>query len=103
VSKQPPYRIEWTHEAREQLRAMGVRDRAAVVDTVPPALQYQPTLIARNRKLLKANEVAPWELRVGNWRVFYDVQERPERIVSVRAVGLKRRDRVLIGGEEYEL
>jgi hypothetical protein len=31
------------------------------------------------------------------------VEEEPERVVEIRAVGLKDRDRVLIGGEEVKL
>jgi hypothetical protein len=31
------------------------------------------------------------------------VEEGPERVVKVRAVGLKDRNRVLIGGEEVDL
>ena len=36
-------------------------------------------------------------------RVYFDVEEGPERVVKVRAVGLKDRNRVLIGGEEVDL
>jgi hypothetical protein len=57
----------------------------------------------RNRKPLKANPIAPWELRIGHLRVYFDVEEEPERVVEIRAVGLKDRDRVLIGGEEVKL
>jgi mRNA-degrading endonuclease RelE of RelBE toxin-antitoxin system len=70
---------------------------------VPQQLGHQPTLPTRNRKLLRANAVAPWELRVGDIRVYFDVEERPEAIVIVRAVGVKIRERVLIGGVEVDL
>ncbi len=46
--------------------------------------------------------MAPWELRVGNLRVYYDIEEEPEAVVFVRAVGVKQRNRVLIGGEVIE-
>ena len=32
-----------------------------------------------------------------------DVEEEPERVVKIRAVGIKERNRVRIGGEEVEL
>jgi hypothetical protein len=47
--------------------------------------------------------VAPWELRLGELRVSFDVEEKPERIVKIQAVGVKDRDRVRVGGEEVEL
>jgi hypothetical protein len=36
-------------------------------------------------------------------RVYFDVEEDPEPMVKVRAVGFKDRNRILIGGEEVEL
>ena len=47
--------------------------------------------------------MAPWEPRIGELRVYYEVREKPDRVVVVKAVGVKDRDRVRIGGEEVEL
>ena len=47
--------------------------------------------------------VAPWELRIRHLRVYFDVEETPWRVVKIRAVGLKDRDEVLIGGERVDL
>jgi mRNA-degrading endonuclease RelE of RelBE toxin-antitoxin system len=47
--------------------------------------------------------VAPWELRVGNLRIYYDIEEQPEAVVLIRAIGVKDRNRVRIGGEVVEL
>jgi len=52
---------------------------------------------------MRPNPVAPWELRVGDLRVYYDVEEEPETVVLIRAVGLKERNRVHIGGEVINL
>lgn len=52
---------------------------------------------------MRPNPVAPWELRVGTLRVYYDIEEEPESVVYIRAVGIKVRSRVYIGGEEIEL
>lgn len=103
MPKQLPYRIEYDAEAREHLRELDARDRTAVVDNLERKLKHEPTVATRNKKLLRANELAPWELRVGEWRVYYDVQETPERMVTVRAVGRKDGARVLIRGVEYKL
>jgi len=47
--------------------------------------------------------LAPWELRIEECRVYYDVVELPEQVVTILAVGVKDRARVIIGGEEIEL
>jgi hypothetical protein len=52
---------------------------------------------------MRPNAVAPWELRVRNLRVYYDIVEEPEQLVTVLAIGVKVRNRVRIGGEEYQL
>jgi len=43
------------------------------------------------------------ELRVEELRVYYDVTVEPEEIVTVLAVGIKDRSRIIVGGEEVEL
>jgi hypothetical protein len=52
---------------------------------------------------MRPNPIAPWELRIGNLRVYYDIEEQPEARAMVVAVGKKIRNRVIIGGEEVEL
>lgn len=52
---------------------------------------------------MRPNPVAPWELRVREVRVYYDVVEESEPLVTILAVGVKKRDRVFIGGKEFKL
>lgn len=63
----------------------------------------QPTTETRNRKPMRPNPVAPWELRIGNLRVYYEVQDEPAPKVMILAIGIKERNEVLIGGERIEL
>ena len=70
---------------------------------VDKQLVHEPAVETRNRKPMRPNPVAPWELRIGNLRVYYDVEEEPEPVVYVRAVGVKQRNRVRIGKEVIEL
>ena len=60
-------------------------------------------LPTRKRKLLRPNPIAPWELRVGDARVFYAVTEEPEALVTIAAVGIKRHNELWIGTERVEL
>jgi mRNA-degrading endonuclease RelE of RelBE toxin-antitoxin system len=98
-----PYRIEYSPAAEEHLRALTARQQAIVLDRVDEQLAHQPSAETRNRKAMRPNPIAPWELRIGNLRIYYDVQEEPEAVVSVLAVGVKERNRVRIGNEVVEL
>ena len=51
---------------------------------------------------MRPNPVAPWRLRAGKLRVYHEVSE-PDRLVTVRAIGIKDRNRVTIGGVEVDL
>jgi len=52
--------------------------------------------------VLRENPLARWELRVGEFRVFYNVVEEGDK-VKVLAVGVKEGNKLLIEGEEYNL
>ena len=52
---------------------------------------------------MRPNPVAPWELRIGRLRVYYDVEKSPNAVVCIRAVGVKERDLVRIGTEVVQL
>ena len=97
------YRIEYAPETEAHLKALTRRDAATVLSRVQAQLSREPAVATRNRKPLETNPLAPWELRVGHLRVYFDIEEVPERIVKIRAVGVKDRSRVLIGGEEVKL
>lgn len=100
--RRPPYRIEYSPPAGDHLTALTARQRTTVLDQVDSLLLHEPTVVTRNRKRLQPNPLAPFELRIGALRVYYEVDE-DRRIVEVRAVGIKVRDRVFIGGEEIKL
>ena len=65
-------------------------------------LTDQPTLQTRNRKELRSNPVARWELRIGKHRVFYEADSM-DLIVTVAAVGFKAHNVLHIRGKEVEL
>jgi len=74
----------------------GAFDRRGIIGSIEEQLAHEPETATRNRKLLE-NLTPPWqtvepiwELRVGEYRVFYDVS-LTESIVYVRAVRKKPR------------
>ncbi|HUY36280.1 MAG TPA: type II toxin-antitoxin system RelE/ParE family toxin [Pirellulales bacterium] len=94
------YRIEYSPASEEHLRVLNARQRTTVFDTVDEQLAHQPSVETRNRKSMRPNSIAPWEIRIGDLRVYYEVVDEPEKRVTILAVGRKDRSRVLIGGME---
>jgi mRNA-degrading endonuclease RelE of RelBE toxin-antitoxin system len=52
------------------------------------------------RKLLEPNNLAPWELRIDDYRVFYDIEDDT---VHVTAVGYKHHNDLYIRGRKVRL
>lgn len=97
------YRIEYSPDSEEHFRALAVRQWAIILDSVERQLKYQPTVETRNRKPMRPNPLAPWELRIGDLRVYYDVEDEPEPVVYIRAIGIKEGNTVRIGKEVITL
>lgn len=98
-----PYRIEYSPEAEAHLRALNRRQQVTVLDSVDRLLVHQPTEQTRNRKPMRPNPLAGWELRLGELRVYYDVVEEPQAAVLINAVGVKDGNTVRIGGKVVQL
>ena len=56
----------------------------------------------RQRKKLRDNPVASWELRIGKYRVFYEIHGM-SRKVTIIAVGHKEHNTLFIRGKEVQL
>ena len=98
-----PFVIEYSPDSEGHLRALTASQRGIVLDTVDEQLAYQPDVETKNRKPMRPNPVAPWELRIGDLRVYYDIVYEPDQRVLVRAVGFKRRNSVWFGQQEVAL
>ncbi len=73
-----------------------------VLEGIETQLRYEPAVETRNRKRLGPNDVAEWELRIGRFRVFYNVNEQV-KIVGIEAIGFKVGSELFIRGERREL
>ena len=82
------YRIEYAPDVQDHLRGLTARQPFIVLAAIDEQLTHQPTVETRNRKPTRPNPIAPWELRVGQLRAYYDVHEQPEALVVVLAVGV---------------
>jgi len=90
------FEIRFAESVEGDLRKIPAYYRNQIFDSIEEQLAHEPETATRNRKLLE-NLTPPWqtvepiwELRVGEYRVFYDVS-LTESIVYVRAVRKKPR------------
>ena len=97
------FEIEYSPDAEDHLRALTARQRSMVLDEVDRQLLYEADVETKNRKPMRPNPIAPWELRIGDLRVYYDIEDEPIRKVMIRAVGIKVGNTIRIGGKELQL
>ena len=95
-----PFAIQVTAGAEADLRWFTAYARRIILDGLEVHLRYQPSQETRRLQPLRPNPVAEWELRLGDYRVLYDVDE-VERRVTVQVVGEKKGNRLIVQGEEY--
>ena len=86
--------IRFSEGVKDDLQNLRAYDRQMILDVIETQLTHAPNVATKQRKLLRhlrpPFEVIPpiWQLRVGGFRVFYDVQEA-ERRVDIRAIRRK--------------
>jgi len=85
------------------MEALTAGERSRALYAIERQLSYEPLFETRNRKPLRPNPIAPWELRIGKIRVFYEVIPGDPGVVRIVAVGKKERNIVRIAGKEIEL
>jgi hypothetical protein len=106
MSKRPRFTLLFAPEAVEHLTAIESKYHGMLRRVLREPLTHAPADETRNRKPLDqpAPFEASWELRCGpgnRFRVFYEV-DLASCEVRVLAIGVKDRNRLRIGGEEYE-
>ncbi len=106
MAKTQKFDLVFASEAIEHLDFIDSKHHAQLRRTINEQLTDTPTQTTRNRKPLEQPTPfeASWELRCGprnRFRVFYDIDSELH-LVQVLAIGVKDRNRLMIGGEEYE-
>lgn len=91
---------------KEHLRAIERKYHALIRETIDEQLRFEPDRATRNRKRLEspAPFEAGWEFRCGphnRFRIFNDI-DLEDREVAILAIGIKERNRLIIGGEEVD-
>jgi mRNA-degrading endonuclease RelE of RelBE toxin-antitoxin system len=95
-----PYAINIADQAAGHLGGLARYAQRIVLDGIELHLRNQPMQETRRIKPLRLNPVASWELRLGDYRVLYDIAEEG-RVVNVLVVGEKRGNQLFVLGKEY--
>lgn len=106
MPRRPRFQIVFAPETLDHLDAIQRSHHKLIQVTVEVQLSLVPEKTTRNRKSLerRAPSGATWELRFGptnRFRVFYEI-DLTTRSVHVLAIGVKERNKLFIGGEEFE-
>lgn len=108
VRKKPVFEIVYRPKTVRHLDAIEAKHWSLIRTTIEEQLSHEPFTETTNRKpLLRQSPFAEnvWEIRFGpqnQLRVFYcSDPDEPQRVL-IEAIGVKNRNRLMIGGEEVK-
>jgi mRNA-degrading endonuclease RelE of RelBE toxin-antitoxin system len=102
VQPMPAFQIELTDDAGEDLDFLPARDQKVILSRTREQLSVEPGVETRNRKRLRVNPIATWELRIGKFRVFCEIDDAAA-VVTIVAIGWKEHSKLIIRGVERNL
>lgn len=98
----PIFSIEFTEQAKQDLKWFRKSEQQMILSGIYENLSYEAITATRNRKPLRPNSTATWELRLGEFRVLYNVDQGIQ-IVSIERIGQKSGNKFLFQGKEISL
>ncbi|MBM4040803.1 MAG: type II toxin-antitoxin system RelE/ParE family toxin [Planctomycetes bacterium] len=87
--------------AQGDLAYYAKHQQTMILDALAQFLTSDPGVETRRKKRLRDNPLAPWELRIADFRAFYEVREN--QLVRVLAIGHKVHNELFIRGERLLL
>jgi len=94
------YIVNITPDAQEDIRYFKANQRRIITSNIRTFLTHNALSETNRRKPLEPNQIGSWELRIDNYRVFYDVEVDT---VFVTAVGYKEHNDLYIRGRKVTL
>jgi mRNA-degrading endonuclease RelE of RelBE toxin-antitoxin system len=92
------YIVALSQAAEQDLAYYRAYERKIILEGAVTQLCDDPDKETNDRKLLRSNPIAPWELRIGKYRVFYAV-ELHEALVVIVSIGHKDHNQLYIRGK----
>jgi len=94
------FQVNFTPSAEQDLKSLQVYEQRIIIAAIRSYLLEAADIENNRRKRLRANELAPYELRAGKYRVFYEWDAGRVKVV---AIGYKEHNELLIRGRKVEL
>lgn len=94
------FRITLTPSAGDDIRYFKPHEQRVIVAAIKTYLGVDAEIESRRRKRLRSNPLSPWELRLGDYRVFYELENDNVRVL---AVGSKEHGELHIRGRRVRL
>ena len=95
------FEVKLVPSAEQDLDYYKAHEQKIILDGISTFLVMDGDVETKRRKQLRPNPIGPWELRMGDYRVFYEVREA--RVVRVLAIGHKRHNDLFIRGRRVEI
>jgi mRNA-degrading endonuclease RelE of RelBE toxin-antitoxin system len=96
-----PFQVILTPSAEADLDYFKRFEQRVIVDAARRYLRNDADVESQHRKKLRANPMAPWELRFGKYRVFYELVD--VTAVKIVAIGYKEHNDLFIRGRRVKL
>jgi len=93
-----PFKIIITEDGERQFKSLPARDQRILEAAILSRLEHQPTTPTKAVKRLRPNPSAEYEMRAGDLRALYNVEEDE---VIILIVGRKIGNRLIVEGEEF--
>jgi mRNA-degrading endonuclease RelE of RelBE toxin-antitoxin system len=107
VAKKKPFSLIFAPVVHGHLAVIDAKYDSLIRQKIQEQLTHEPDVETRNRKPVRSPAAfqAEWELRFGpnnRFRIFYQI-DREQSEVRIVAIGVKDRNRLIVGGEEVTL
>jgi mRNA interferase RelE/StbE len=95
------FEVKLVGSTEGDLDSYKAHEQKIILDAISRFLEIDASVESAKRKQLRPNPIAPWELRIGKYRIFYEIREGC--LVRVLAIGHKEHNELFIRGEKIEL
>ena len=107
MAQKPPYSLIYDLQVRDHVARIERKYHSLIRKEIERQLRYEPEVQTKNRKpLLRPSSLgSAWELRIGpenRFRIFYKT-DHELWTVNILAIGVKIKERLYIGGKEFDL
>ena len=95
------FEVKLTRSADGDIDVYTAWEQRIIFNAISAFLEVDADVPTKRRRQLRPNPLAPWELRIGDYRVFYEIREG--RIVRVLSVGHKEHNVLFIRARRVEI